>query len=93
MENAKKPASNQTFVQGISAISGLIKGFKNKDPRFANHVQTVADGINVLVWFVAPNIDDYLDESVPGIQFYGNKVLLLKQEPHTKWFNAYKAII
>lgn len=53
----------------------------------------MSDGVNVLGWFLAPNFDDYLDENVPNIDFYGNKVLQLKQEPHTKWYKAYKGVI
>lgn len=93
IENAKKPADTKLFLAVIQESVGAIKGFKGKDPRFNNHVQTVADGANVLCWFLAPNFDDYLDENVPNIDFYGNKVLQLKQEPHTKWYKAYKATI
>ena len=78
IENAKKPADTKLFLKAIQEGSAAILAFKGKDPRFTFHVQTVADGINVLGWFLAPNFDDYLDENVPGIDFYGNKVLQLK---------------
>lgn len=90
---AKKPDNNQLFLKPIQTAAADIKAHKGKDPRFNNHVQAVADGINVLAWFIAPDLKEYLDENVPAIDFYGNKVLMLKQEPHTKWFKAFKAIV
>jgi len=34
---------------------GDVKAFKNKDPKLANHVQTVADGFNIFGWFSTVN--------------------------------------
>ena len=33
-----------------------------------------------------------MDETFTNIAFYGNKVLTLKQENDTKWYNAYRDI-
>jgi hypothetical protein len=43
-----------------------------------NHVQTVADGFNLFAWAATGGPQEYLEETLPTLDFYGFKVLQLK---------------
>lgn len=70
-----------------------MKALTNKDPKFTNHVRTVADGFGLFSWFSVPVLDDeWKEEALNAINFYGFKVLQLKQENDTNWQKAYTAL-
>ena len=48
----------------------------NRASSFFNHLCTVAEGIQGLVWItVEPKPAKYLEDALPSAQFYGNRVL------------------
>ena len=67
-----------------------VKALKGKDPKLTNHVQSVADGFNLFGWFNLPAVKEYLEENLKNIDFYGFKVLQLKQEKDSAWQKAYR---
>ena len=72
---------------------GDVKALTNKDPKFTNHVKTIADGFGLFNWIVTSILDDeWKDEAINAINFYGFKVLQMKQDPDTAWQKAYIAL-
>ena len=51
MSQAAKPADIKFLMKPASTACNDVKGFKNKDANLNNHVQAVADGFNIFVWF------------------------------------------
>jgi hypothetical protein len=93
MQGCAKPADTAFLKQPVVQASTSLKNLKAKDPKFGNHVQTLIDGLNLFCWYLSPTIQEYVDESLANIDFYGNKVLQLKQEKDTAWQHAYKALV
>ena len=56
-----------------------MRALKNKEPKFSLHVQTLADGFGIFSWSAQPVLEDeWKDEALNAINFYGFKVLQLK---------------
>ena len=50
IQSCAKPADLKFALKPVQTASGEVKNFKNKDPKLNNHVQTVADGLNLFAW-------------------------------------------
>jgi len=50
--------------------------------------------MNVYLWFLYPvgSLEETINESLKNIDFYGFKVLQLKQEPDANWYKSLRAI-
>jgi len=50
--------------------------------------------MNIFLWFLYPvsSLEETVTESLKNIDFYGNKVLQLKQDKDTAWYKSLKAI-
>jgi hypothetical protein len=82
----KAPADKMLLVKHIQAAVGDVRALKNKDLKFALHVQTVADGFGMFSWSAIPMLDEeWQEETINTINFYGFKVLQLKQDKDTAW--------
>eukprot|EP00347_Sterkiella_histriomuscorum_P014950 403358884 len=90
MSQANKPADFKFLILPVSKAKNDVRALKNKDLKMQNHVQTVADGFDLFAWFAQSDIKDTLEELLKQIDFYGFKVLQLKQENDTVWYKAYK---
>ena len=89
----KRPEDKLLMLKHIQAAAGDIKALKNKEAKFSLHVQTLADGFGIFSWHAQPSLDDeYKDEAINAINYYGFKVLQLKQEPDTNWQKSYIAL-
>jgi len=76
MQNCKKAEDPKLLLKHVQAAVGDVKGLTNKDPKFTNHVKTIADGFNLFSWFSHPVLDDeWREEAINAINFYGFKVL------------------
>jgi len=51
-EASARPDDPNFLLVPIQTASGKIRDLKTKDPKYSNHVQTVADGINLFIWFL-----------------------------------------
>lgn len=91
--SCKAPADKALLLKHIQTAVGDVRGLKNKDAKFALHVQTVADGFGMFSWSAHPMLDEeWQEETINAINFYGFKVLQLKQDKDTAWQKAYVAI-
>jgi adenylyl cyclase-associated protein len=89
----KAPADKMLLIKHVQTALGDVKALKNKDPKFSLHVQTVADGFGMFSWSAQPMLDEeWQEETINTINFYGFKVLQLKQDPDTAWQKAYIAL-
>ena len=81
------PAGDKLLlVKHIQAAVGDVRGLKNKDLKVSLHVQTVADGFGMFSWTAQPMLDEeWQEETLNTINFYGFKVLQLKQDKDTAW--------
>ena len=89
----KAPADKLLLVKHIQTAVGDVRALKNKDLKFSLHVQTVADGYGMFSWHALPMLDEeWQEETINTINFYGFKVLQLKQDKDSAWQKAYVAI-
>ena len=73
---SKAPADKLLLLKHIQAGAGDVKALKNKDAKFALHVQTVGDGFGMFSWSANPMLDEeWQEETINAINFYGFKVL------------------
>jgi hypothetical protein len=87
---SKKTDDKLLMLRHVQQAAGDIRALKNKEPKFSLHVQTLADGFGIFSWSALPSLEDeWKDETLNAINFYGFKVLQLKQEPDTNWQKAY----
>lgn len=72
----KAPSDKLLLLKHIQTGAGDVKALKNKDAKFALHVQTVADGFGMFSWYANPMLDEeWQEETINAINFYGFKVL------------------
>jgi hypothetical protein len=89
----KRSEDKLLMLKHIQTSVGDVKALKNKDPKYSLHVQTLADGFGIFSWSAQPTLDDeWKDEAINAINYFGFKVLQLKQEPDTNWQKAYTAL-
>ena len=75
----KKSEDKLLMLRQIQTAAVDIRAMKNKEPKFTLHVQTLADGFGIFNWSDMPILEDeWKDEALNGINFYGFKVLQLK---------------
>lgn len=87
------PEDVKLVLKSVQAAVGDIKALQNKEPKLTNHVRTVADGFGIFGWVAQPIInDEWKEEVANAINFYGFKVLQLKQDADTAWQKAYIAV-
>ncbi|KAL4464145.1 hypothetical protein ABPG74_006082 [Tetrahymena malaccensis] len=60
---------------------------------FPNHSKTALQGISAVLWVISDTPKLSLDNGIESSEFYGNKILLMKQPEHTAWYNAFKAAL
>ncbi|EAS07370.2 adenylyl cyclase-associated protein (macronuclear) [Tetrahymena thermophila SB210] len=58
---------------------------------FPNHFKTALQGISAVLWVISETPKLSLDNGIESSEFYGNKILLMKQPEHTAWYNTFKA--
>ena len=96
IQSCKKvfPAEDaKVLLKHIQQLIGDVKALQMKDPKLTNHVRTIADGFGIFNWIVVPVIEDeWKEEAINAINFYGFKVLQLKQDNDTAWQKAYIAL-
>lgn len=96
IQSCKKVFPNddaKILLKHVQALIGDVKALTNKDMKLSNHVKTIADGFGIFNWIAIPSIDDeWKEEAINAINFYGFKVLQLKQEPDSSWQKAYIAL-
>lgn len=93
MQACKKPEDPRSLLKHVQAAVGDVRALTNKDQKFTNHVKTIGDGFGLFNWFSMPVLDDeWKDEALNAINFYGFKVLQLKQDLDTTWQKAYIAL-
>lgn len=89
IQSCKKlfPAEDlKLLLKHIQALIGDVKALTMKDPKLTNHVKTIADGFGVFNWIAVSVIEDeWKEEALNAINFYGFKVLQLKQDNDTAW--------
>ena len=86
IQSCKRPEDKLLLLKHVQAAVGDVRALKNKEPKFTNHVQTVADGFGLFSWSSQPILDEeWQEETLNAINFYGFKVLQLKQEADTLW--------
>ena len=89
----KKSEDKLLLLRHVQTAAVDVRAMKNKEPKFGLHVQTMADGFGIFSWSALPVLEDeWKDEALNAINFYGFKVLQLKQEPDTNWQKAYTAL-
>jgi len=89
----KRPDDKLLLLKHIQTAANDVRALKNKEPKFSLHVQTLADGFGIFSWSAQPILEDeWKDEALNAINFYGYKVLQLKQDPDTAWQKAYTSI-
>jgi hypothetical protein len=75
----KKSEDKLLMLRQIQSTSVEIRAMKNKEPKFTLHVQTLADGFGIFSWSALPILEDeWKEEALNAINFYGFKVLQLK---------------
>lgn len=47
----------------------------NRPSPLLNHLSAVSEGIFALGWFFASKPSDFVSDVLPGVEYYGNKVL------------------
>jgi adenylyl cyclase-associated protein len=79
---AKKPdKQSSTYMDCFTELTtamGAVTDIKeaNRASPFFNHLSCVSEGVSVVVWVtVDPKPANYVKESLPSAQFYGNRVL------------------
>jgi hypothetical protein len=93
LQNCAKAEDPKLLIKHVQNAQGDVKALQNKDPKLTNHVRTVADGFGLFSWFAVADLDDeWKEEAINSINFYGFKVLQLKQDPDTNWQKAYIAL-
>ncbi|KAL4510746.1 hypothetical protein ABPG72_004900 [Tetrahymena utriculariae] len=60
---------------------------------FPNHSKTALQGISAVLWVISETPKLSLDNGIESSEFYGNKILLMKQPEHTAWYNSFKATL
>jgi len=63
-----------TELQKASDTINNLRESNRPSPLF-NHLSAVAEGVVALGWFFEAKPADFVSEMVPGIEYYGNKVL------------------
>lgn len=95
-ESHRKPINNdqQTCIKKVSSIIAKASELKKTNKDITFHVDAVVNGLNATFWVFSDTMCDSITQTyLEQIDFPGNKVLLLKQPPQTKWLNTYKSII
>jgi len=97
----KKPSDEgmQALLGPISEIItkvGEIKEKNRKDAKF-NHLNTVAEGINILGWVaVEPTPGPFAKDVIPSSEFWSNKILKEvrgKDETQENWVKAFNGFL
>jgi hypothetical protein len=90
----KKPADLQFIVAKVTEVFQEMETVKRKDLKAPpHHLQTVMDGLNLFTWPLYGHesaMKDSMKEQFDQISFYGNKILMMKKDKDTAWYNAYK---
>lgn len=56
MQTCAKPADIKPLMDYLKKETGDVRALKNKDLKFTNHVNTIADGLALFAWFAAVSI-------------------------------------
>ena len=81
------------MIKHVQDAVGSVRALGNTNPKFTNHVKTIADGFGIFGWIGQAAIDEeWTQEVLNAINFYGFKVMQLKQDLDTNWQKAYIAI-
>ncbi|KAI9799571.1 MAG: hypothetical protein M1825_004497 [Sarcosagium campestre] len=84
-----------TELQRQMGMVGDIRETNRASPLF-NHLSAVSEGISALGWItVEPKPAEYINETLGGAQFYGNRVLKEykeKDRKHVEWVQAFYQI-
>ena len=60
MQASRKPDDMKFLLKPTQDGVAQVKNLKTKDPKFANHVQTVADGFNLFAWFLSVRLNSFI---------------------------------
>ncbi len=55
--SCSKPADLKALMKYLQKETGDVRALKNKDPKFTNHVNTIADGLSLFAWFAAVSFE------------------------------------
>jgi len=95
-ESYKKPlnADAQAVVKKLASILGRMPEIYKGKKEINYHGEALSNGLQALYWLFSESMCDSVCQTyVEQIDFPGNKILAMKQPPHTKWLNLFKTIM
>jgi len=99
--SSKKPSQAEftNLIQPLSTAMTEVNNFKDKNRKSkqSNHLSAVSEGVAVFGWVaVAPTPVPFIKDTVPGAQFWTNKILVEfkgKDQTQIDWANGFIKIL
>jgi adenylyl cyclase-associated protein len=95
-EQFKKPVNNdlQQLSKKLVAITTKLQDIGKANKEVAQHCEAVKNGLDAMVWLFQDSQCDVITQTYfEAIDFAGNKIMMKKNPPETKWVKSFKAII